>query len=76
MAAAAAEGIWAVVLAAAKVAMASADNSGNDRAGNHGRNRGSSGAKTINQNAAAVVGSGGGSGGGSGSGGYNGRGRL
>ena len=68
-AATAAEGIWAMVLAASKVAMASADNSGNGRAGNDGGNRGSNGATTINQNAAAVGGgSGGGGGGGSGSG--------
>ena len=56
MGAAAAEGIWAVVLAAAKVAMAAADNSGNGGAGNGGGNRGSSGATTINQNTAAVGG--------------------
>jgi hypothetical protein len=44
-----AEGIWAVVLAAAKVAMASAGNSSNGGAGNCGRNRGSGTATTINQ---------------------------
>ena len=49
VAAAAAEGIWALVLAVAKVAMALADNCGNGRAGNGGRNRGSGGATTINQ---------------------------
>ena len=65
------------VLATAKVALVSVDNSINGRAGNGGRNRGSGGATTFNQNAAAVGGSSGGSGsGGSGGrGGYNGRGR-
>ena len=53
-AAGAAEGIWVVVLAEATVAMALADNSSNGRAGNRGRNRGSGGATTINQYAAAV----------------------
>ena len=48
------EGIGAVVLEAATVAMASADNSGNGGAGNGGRNRGSSGATPSNQNVAAV----------------------
>jgi hypothetical protein len=42
-AAMAAEGIWAVVLAAEKVAMLSVDNSGNGRAGNGNRDRGSGG---------------------------------
>jgi hypothetical protein len=90
--AAAAEGIWAMVSAAAKVAMALADNSGNGGAGNGGTgngggNRGSCGATTINQNAAAVGGGGTGVGGGGtgggvggsssgGCGGYNGWGRL
>ena len=50
----AAKGIGAVVLDAATVARASADNSGNDGAGNSGRNRDSSGATTRNQNASAV----------------------
>jgi hypothetical protein len=72
--AAAVEGIGAVVLAVAKVAMELADkNSGNGGAGNGGRNRGSDGATTINQNGAAVgggsSGGGGGGGGGGGSGG-------
>ena len=86
---AAAEGIWAVVLVAVtKLAMALADNSGNDGTGNGGGNRGSGGATTINQNAATVGGSGGstsmgvgggncsGSGDSGGCGGCNGRGRL
>ncbi len=84
--AAVAEGIWAMVLAAAKVTIASADNSGKGGAGNDGENRGSGRATTINQNVAAVGsggtgisgGGGGGGSGGSGSGGcggYNGRGR-
>ena len=49
-----AEGIGAVVLAAATVAMALADNSGNGGAGNRSGNRGSGRATTINQNTAAV----------------------
>ncbi len=58
----AADGIWAVVLAMAKVAMALADNSGIGGAGNSGRNRGSGRATTINHNAAGVGGGGGGGG--------------
>ena len=50
----AAKGIGAVVLAVATVVMVSADNSGNDGAGNVSRIRGSGGATTINQNASAV----------------------
>ena len=49
-----AEGIWAVVLAAATVVMALADNSGNGEVGNNGGGRGSGRATTINQNVAAV----------------------
>jgi hypothetical protein len=52
---AAAEGTGAVVSAAVTVAMALADNSSNGRAGNGGKNRGSSGATTINQHAAVAV---------------------
>ena len=83
-----AEGIQPMVSAAPKVAVVSADNSGNGGAAVGGRNRGSVGATTINQNVAAVgdgdtgTGVGGIGGGGScssGSGGrgsYNDRGRL
>ena len=53
-AAAAAEGIEAVVLVAAIVVMALADISGNDGAGNGGKKRGINGATTINQNLAGV----------------------
>ena len=49
MAAAVAEGMWAVVSAAAKVAMALAHNSGNGGAGKGGGNRSSGKATTINQ---------------------------
>ncbi len=52
------EGIRAMVSAAAKVAMAFADNSTNRKAGNSGGNRGSSRATTLNHYAAAVGGSG------------------
>ena len=72
VAAVAAEGIWAVVSAATKVAVSLADNISNNGAGNGGRNRGSGGATIINHNTAAVGGSGGGTGVGGGSGGSSG----
>ncbi len=45
------EGIWAMVSAAAKVAIGVGNNSGNGGAGNGGGNRGSGEATTINQSA-------------------------